>query len=183
MACSCVNFKMFLMRHLMFQNKSQAIAFVKDLQAQGFTQMQMDETDLPYSPSPTPQLTNPEIRSSPIANGTPEDSAAGAVKGMGIGVVIGAVAGVAATLVSGGLAAPVILGMAALGSGVGAEVGAIGGAAGVDETGKTFPSLSSEQYDRMNSLTSSGSYALAIDNTIPQEAVIDTAARHGGEFL
>lgn len=171
------------MRHLMFQDKSQAIAFVKDLQDQGFTQIQIGETDIPYSPSPTPQLTNPEIRSSPIANGTPEDAGAGAVKGMGVGVVVGAIAGVVATLASGGLAAPVILGMAALGSGIGAEVGAIGGAAGVDETGKTFPSLSSEQYDRMNSMISSGSYALAIDNTLPQEVIVATAARHGGELL
>jgi hypothetical protein len=93
---------------------------------------------------PIPVMLNPNMPSanitsadvtSPMVDGTPEDTAAGAIKGTGIGLAVGAVTGIVATLATGGLAAlPVILGMAALGSGVGAGVGAVGGATGVDET-------------------------------------------------
>lgn len=134
-----------------------------------------------------PNMPNAGITSSdmaaPMVEGTPEDTAAGAIKGTGVGLAVGAVAGIVATLATGGLAAlPVILGMAALGSGVGAGVGAVGGATGVDET-DGYSSLSDDQYNHLNRKIASGSYVLAIDDTVPEEAVISAAARHGGEFL
>jgi hypothetical protein len=131
---------------------------------------------------PSANITSTDM-TSPMVEGTPEDAAAGAVKGTGIGIAVGAVAGIVATLATGGLAAlPVILGMAALGSGVGAGVGAVGGASGVEET-DSYSSLSDDQYDHLNRKVASGSYVLAIDDTVPEEAVISAATRHGGEFL
>ncbi|MDL2344867.1 hypothetical protein QOL99_11995, partial [Deinococcus sp. MIMF12] len=89
----------------------------------------------------------------------------------------------------GGLALPVILGMTALGSGVGAAVGAIGGAAGVDETGGASRSYSSaydvsdEQYERLSSSMNESGRAVAIEDSVPADAVEAAAARHGGQFV
>ena len=126
--------------------------------------------------------------------GTAEDAGAGAIKGTGVGAVVGAVAGVVATVTTGGLAAvPVILGMAALGSGVGAGVGAIGGAAGVDETSvqgiddtadyDTSSVVTDEQHDRLSSGVAGGGHAIAVADSVPDDVVRATAERHGGQFV
>lgn len=130
-----------------------------------------------------------------------EDAGAGAVKGTGVGAVVGAgagllgtagtVAGVGATVATGGLAIPVILGMAALGAGVGAAVGATGGAAGVDENhdGRTADtdhgaySVNDDYYDRMHSTMNSGGRAVAVEDSVPYDVVADAVKRHGGEFV
>lgn len=139
-----------------------------------------------------------------------EDAGAGAVKGTGVGVVVGAgagilgtigtVAGVGATVATGGLAIPVILGMAALGAGVGAAVGATGGAAGIDENhdGRTADTdagtdysaadhgtygVSDDYYERVNSTMNAGGRAVAVEDAIPADVVAEVAGRHGGEFV
>ena len=111
-----------------------------------------------------------------------------------MGVVVGAVAGVVATAATGGLAAvPVILGMAALGSGVGAGVGAIGGAAGVDETSvhgvddtadyDTTSTVTGEQHDALSAGVAGGGHAIAVADSVPDDVVRATAERHGGHFV
>ena len=130
-----------------------------------------------------------------------EDAGAGAVKGTGVGAVVGAgagllgtagtVAGIGATVATGGLAIPVVLGMAALGAGVGAAVGAAGGAAGVDENhdGRTADDdygtygVNDDYYDRMNSTVNAGGRAVAVEDAIPYDVVAEAAKRHGGEFV
>ncbi|GGL08871.1 hypothetical protein GCM10010844_29530 [Deinococcus radiotolerans] len=121
--------------------------------------------------------------------GTAEDAGAGAVKGTGVGAVVGAAAGIlatGATIATGGLALPVILGMTALGSGVGAAVGATGGAMGVDETGKTYDDrydVDDTYYDRMDSTINSGGRVVAVDDSVPQDVLMDAVTRHGGEIV
>jgi hypothetical protein len=130
-----------------------------------------------------------------------EDAGAGAVKGTGVGAVVGAgagllgtagtIAGVGATVATGGLAIPVVLGMAALGAGVGAAVGAAGGAAGVDENhdGRTADSdygtygVSDDYYDRMHSTVNAGGRAVAVEDAVPYDVVAEAVKRHGGEFV
>ncbi|CAM4152812.1 hypothetical protein DEMA109039_09135 [Deinococcus marmoris] len=130
-----------------------------------------------------------------------EDAGAGAVKGTGVGAVVGAgagllgtigtVAGVGATVATGGLAIPVILGMAALGAGVGAAVGATGGAAGVDENhdGRTADDdygsygVNDDYYGRMHDTVNAGGRAVAVEDAVPYDVVAEAAKRHGGEFV
>lgn len=130
-----------------------------------------------------------------------EDAGAGAVKGTGVGAVVGAgagllgtagtVAGVGATVATGGLAIPVVLGMAALGAGVGAAVGAAGGAAGVDENhdGRTADNdygsygVNDDYYDRMHSTVNAGGRAVAVEDAVPYDVVAEAVKRHGGEFV
>lgn len=124
-----------------------------------------------------------------------EDAGAGAVAGTGVGAVVGAIAGTVATVATGGLAAPMILGMAALGSGVGAGVGAVGGAAGVDENGdgRTADndaygrdydySVSDESYDRMDQANTSGGRAIAVDDNVAQDVLDAAVQRHGGQYV
>ncbi|MBC7646559.1 MAG: hypothetical protein H7095_05540 [Pseudopedobacter sp.] len=179
------------MKHLIFQSQTQADAFIQDLQSQGVIQTQMGRAQIRHTDSTNSTLpTTNTTPSSAEVQDAAEDAGVGAVRGTGAGVVAGAVAGVVATALTGGLFAPVILGMAALGSGVGAAVGAAGGAAGVDET-STDSSLKSDyssdvnrdQYDRLNTSTSSGGYTLAVDDSVPYDAVMAAAKRHGGEFV
>lgn len=129
--------------------------------------------------------------------GTVEDAGAGAVKGTVAGALTGAAAaviGTAATVATGGLALPVILGMTALGSGVGAAVGAVGGAAGVDETGGTSYDSYSDSYttnyeaddayyNRVNESVNAGGRAVAVDDNVPQDVLMDAVNKHGGEIL
>jgi len=171
------------MKHLIFPNQSQAEAFIQDLQSQGIVQTQMGQTQIRHTEASTATLMN----SGADVQDAAEDAGVGAVRGTGAGVVAGAVAGVVATALTGGLFAPVILGMAALGSGVGAAVGGAGGAMGVDET-STDSSLktsdvSYDQHNRISTATSSGGYALAVDDSVPMDAVTAAATRHGGEFI
>ena len=215
------------MKHLIFPTVAQADAFVADLRDQGAIQPETRDTtwtrrsgttgDLSTSGTSTgaSSMTNP--RGSTTMNDTDrydtagdagaavEDAGAGAVAGTGVGAVVGAIAGTVATVATGGLAAPMILGMAALGSGVGAGVGAVGGAAGVDENndGRTadndaYPtrtgsdtgmgrdydySVSDEAYDRMDQANASGGRSIAVDDNVPQDVLDAAVQRHGGQYV
>ncbi len=176
------------MKHLIFPTKTQADEFIQDLQNQGIVQKSTGTTDLnrPTSSMGTPSSST--LADTTLDGGTPEDAGEGAVRGTGAGVVAGAIAGVVATIATGGLFAPVILGMAALGSGVGAAVGAAGGAMGVDETAtdsslKYDSNLTDDQYNRIHTGVSGGGYPVAVDDTVPMDVVTAAAQRHGGEMV
>ncbi|WP_104989647.1 hypothetical protein [Deinococcus sp. NW-56] len=181
------------MRHLLFPSKAQADAFIDDLRSQGLIQPEMGQTTVNRRMAGGTMGTTTTTGTQYVqGGGTPEDAGEGAVKGTGVGAAVGAAAGVlgtAATVATGGLALPVILGMTALGSGVGAAVGAIGGAAGVDETGGASRSYSSssdvsdEQYERLRSSAGESGRAVAVEESIPADAVEAAAARHGGQFV
>ncbi|WP_425145020.1 hypothetical protein [Deinococcus sp.] len=160
----------------------------------------MSATAAPTSSPSSIDAMDDELHRADGMGGTAEDAGAGAIKGTGVGVVVGAIAGAVATVATGGLAAiPVIVGMAALGSGVGAGVGAIGGAAGVDETDADGRRLSTtgtvmddapatstvtgEQYDRLHSGVEGGGHVIAVADSVPDDVVRATAARHGGQFV
>lgn len=200
------------MKHLIFPTKAQADAFIQDLQTQGLAREQLAKSTLNRDAdgmSTTGGMTTTGGMSTTTdatmdrgldmqgdgVGGTPEDAGAGAVKGTGVGAVVGAAAaaiGVAAT--GGALAVPLLLGWAALGSGVGAAVGAAGGAAGVDETGRGDAysdgaydrdysyNVNNDSYDRLSSGLSDGR-AVAVEDSVPEEAVRMAASRHGGEIV
>lgn len=182
------------MKHLTFPTVAQADAFVADLRSQNLIQPEMGQTSV----NRTSSVSGAANTTAPLAGttdptldgGTAEDAGEGAVKGTGVGLVAGAVAGViatATTVATGGLALPVILGMAALGSGVGAGVGAIGGAAGVDETGgRAYDDnyhVSDEHYTQMSNTMDAGGRAIAVEDSVPMDALKATADRHGGQFV
>ncbi|MFB9992120.1 hypothetical protein ACFFLM_09130 [Deinococcus oregonensis] len=187
------------MKHLMFPTVAQADAFVQDLQSQGVIRPELGSASINRRSDVSGTVTDSSMASTTgvmtdtgadYDGGTAEDAGAGAVKGTGVGVAVGAVAGVVATIATGGLAGiPVILGMAALGSGVGAGVGAVGGAAGVDETHGGTDGYSSsydvddDHYDRMNSTVSNGGRTIAVEDSVPHDVVAAAAARHGGQFV
>lgn len=161
------------MKHILFPTASAADAFIAEMQQKGMNMGQSTYTR----------------RSETVVEGggTPEDAAAGAVKGTGIGAVAGAATGflgtaaaIAAGVATGGLAIPVMLGLGALGAGVGATVGAVGGAMGVDETGDDYYETSDTYYDRLNATVSGGGRVIAVADSVPAD-VLDAAARHGGE--
>lgn len=164
------------MKHILFPTAAAADAFIAEMQQKG---MNMG----------TSTYTRRTDGVGGVDGGTPEDAAAGAVKGTGVGALAGAAAGVlstagtlAAGVATGGLAIPVILGMAALGSGVGAAVGAAGGAMGVDETGDDYYATSDTYYNRMDSTVSGGGRVVAVADSAGVD-VLDAAARHGGEVV
>ncbi len=178
------------MKHLLFPTTAQADAFVQDLLAQGVIQPELGQTSVNRRSAMDTTTTSSATATdgdADLAGGTPEDAGAGAVKGTGVGLVAGAVAGAVATAATGGLAAvPVILGMAALGSGVGAGVGAVGGAAGVDETGDGAYGggyVSDEQYSRLDQGVAGGGRAIAVEDNVPADVVAQAAERHGGHFV
>ena len=173
------------MKHLIFPTVAQADAFVQDLQSQGVIRPEMGNRSVNRQSSSTASETvnTGSTETVGTVDVAAEDAGAGAVKGTGVGLVAGAVAGVvatAATVATGGLALPVILGMAALGSGVGASVGAIGGSAGVDETGYH---VSDDHYDRMSQTMNSGGRAIAVEDSVPSDVVQAAATRHGGQIV
>lgn len=183
----------------MFPTAADADAFLADVQQQGATL-----GNATYTRRGT--ATDGTYADGTYADGTvtgdagagAEDAGAGAVKGTGVGAVVGAAAGflatagtVAAGVATGGLAVPVILGMAALGSGVGAAVGATGGAMGIDENrdGRTadtgtgdYYEADDSYYDRMDSTMSGGGRVVAVQDPVPAN-VMDAATRHGGEVV
>ena len=178
------------MRHIAFPTEQAAVSFQQDLVAQGLAHPELGRAIV--SPRAATVVTEPH-------GGTPEDAGAGAVKGTEAGLLVGAAAGVltttgvlgvaaatAATVATGGLALPVILGMAALGAGVGAAVGGVGGAAGVDEThgaGHHAYELDHGQYSAVDSRMSIGQHVVAVDDSIPAGPLEEVCIRHGGHFL
>ncbi|MPY67470.1 hypothetical protein F8S09_12370 [Deinococcus sp. SDU3-2] len=182
------------MRHLLFPSKAQADAFIDDLRRQGLVQPEVGQTTVNRRMSGT--MTGGAVDTATAANAgyatddeVAEAAGGGAIAGTGVGAAVGAAAGVlgtAATVATGGLALPVILGMTALGSGVGAAVGAIGGAAGAEDTGGTYArsyDVSDEQYERLSSSMNESGRAVAVEESVPADAVEAAAARHGGQFV
>lgn len=180
------------MQHILFPTVAAADAFIADLQQQGVVRpevgsMQLNRRTAPVT-SETTTTTTTEYAGD-MGGGTAEDAGAGAVKGTVAGALTGAAAGIigtAATVATGGLALPVILGMTALGSGVGAAVGGIGGAAGVDETGDDTMSgyeVEDTHYDRMQSAVEGGGRAVAVDDNVPQDVLEEAVRRHGGQLV
>lgn len=198
------------MKHILFPTVSAADAFIADLQSRGVVQPQVGTMNMSRrvqqaaadtgtsAAVATPTTTTTTTTTDYVeGGGTAEDAGAGAVKGTVAGALTGAAAaviGTAATVATGGLALPVILGMTALGSGVGAAVGAVGGAAGVDETGGTSYDSYSDSYttnyeaddayyNRVNESVNAGGRAVAVDDNVPQDVLMDAVNKHGGEIL
>ncbi len=173
------------MKHILFPTVADADAFIADLQSSG--------------------AIHPEVRTATLnrrtatgevvagADAGAEDAGAGAVKGTGVGALVGAAAGIlgaGAVVATGGLALPVILGMTALGSGVGAAVGGIGGASGIDENGDGRTSASGydstvddHYYDHLNTSVQGGGRAVAVDDNVPADVLNAAMARHKGAFV
>lgn len=176
------------MKHILFPTVAAADAFVADLQAQNVVRSVSNGGMYRQGTAPAAVNTTTTTTDTVVdGGGTAEDAGAGAVKGTGVGALTGLAAGVlaaGATIATGGLALPVILGMTAAGAGVGAAVGGIGGAAGVDETGHHYAYESeSTTYDRYSNSYNAGGRAVAVDDNVPAD-VLDAAVRkHGGEYV
>ena len=190
------------MKHILFPTVAAADAFIADLQARGAVRpevgsMNLNRRDMAAAGTGTaaaPATTRTDVTSTEyVQGGTAEDAGAGAVKGTVAGVLTGAAAGVigtAATVATGGLALPVILGMAALGSGVGAAVGAVGGAAGVDETGgqvrdTTYSNYEADDdyYNTVNERVNAGGRVVVVDDNVDATVLADAMAKNGGEIV
>ncbi len=192
------------MKHILFPTVAAADAFIADLQSRGVVQPELGTTTLGRR-SAQDLGTAPVVTDTAVATegGTAEDAGAGAVKGTVAGLVSGAAIGAigtatgliaagAATVATGGLALPVILGMAALGSGVGAAVGGIGGAAGVDETGNGWITstgydasshIDDDHYDRLDSGINAGGRAVAVDDNVPTDVLEEAMRSHDGHYV
>ena len=185
------------MKHALFPSVAAADAFIDDLQQQGIATLDSGTANVNRRSG---AATSTDGYTSTVA----EEAGDGAVKGTGVGVVVGAAAGAlttagvlgtvaatAATVATGGLALPVILGMAAAGAGVGAAVGAAGGAAGAesDANGGTAARYSSNyavddaHYDQMDQGVAAGGRAVAIEESVPQGALDAALQRHGGHLI
>ena len=178
------------MRHIAFPTEQAAVSFQQDLISQGLASPEMGRATMSSRANTGVVDTH---------GGTPEDAGAGAIKGTEAGLAVGAVAGVltttgvlgvaaatAATVATGGLALPVILGMAALGAGVGAAVGGVGGAAGVDEThgaGHSAYEVDHGQYNDVQTRMEQGQHVIAVDDSVPTAQLEATCIRHGGHFI
>ncbi|WP_029479247.1 hypothetical protein [Deinococcus frigens] len=195
------------MKHILFPTTSQADAFIAELQQKGVVAPTMGTStygrhgEMDSSAAGSDVRTYDNTLGDGEAGAAAEDAGAGAVKGTGVGAVVGAgagllgtagtVAGIGATVATGGLAIPVVLGMAALGAGVGAAVGAAGGAAGVDENhdgrtaGDDYGSygVNDDYYTRMHDTVNTGGRAVAVEDAVPYDVVAEAAKRHGGEFV
>ncbi|MFK7604024.1 hypothetical protein ACI3L1_17635 [Deinococcus sp. SM5_A1] len=196
------------MKHILFPTTAQADAFIAEMQQKGVVAPTLGTSTYSRHSEMEGVRTTDNGMADTYGSGmdgqpsaAAEDAGAGAVKGTGVGAVVGAgagllgtlgtVAGVGATVATGGLAIPVVLGMAALGAGVGAAVGATGGAAGVDENhdGRTADDdygsygVNDDYYGRMHDTVNAGGRAVAVEDAIPYDVMAEVAQRHGGEFV
>ena len=185
------------MRHIAFPTEQAAEAFQQDLVSQGVARPELGRANV--SPMAPAVAAVPHDVVTEAHGGTAEDAGMGAVKGMDAGLVVGAAAGVlttagvlgtaaatAVTVATGGLALPVILGMAALGAGVGAAVGGVGGAAGVDEThgaGHHAYEVDHGHYSDVSTRMTQGQHIVAVDDSIPANLVEEACIRHGGHAV
>ncbi|GGR18817.1 hypothetical protein [Deinococcus ruber] len=196
------------MKHILFPTVDAADSFIADMQQQGVAQLDSGSATVQRRGMATG--TGSMASSGTDANyATPaddqrvaEEAGEGAVKGTGVGAVVGAAAGAlttagvlgtaaatAATVATGGLALPVILGMAAAGAGVGAAVGAAGGAAGAEDGnmgGGRYPSsyeVDDGHYDQISQTLDAGGRAVAVEDSIPSAALEATMQRYGGHFV
>jgi hypothetical protein len=194
------------MKHILFPTVAAADAFIADLQSRGAIKPEIGTTNINRRTSPdalgttaptTSTQYNPDVDGSGIGGGTAEDAGEGAVKGTvaglvaggaigAIGTATGVIGATAATVATGGLALPVILGMAALGSGVGAAVGAAGGAAGVDETGSHYHGnmdVEDDSYNRIHEGVNAGGRAVAVDEHVRADVLEEAMRAHDGHFV
>ncbi|MBZ9749968.1 hypothetical protein K7W42_03725 [Deinococcus sp. HMF7604] len=181
------------MKHVSFPTVAAADAFIADLQNQGVVAQTLGRSTYNRRTAGTTATTSDTYVGDASAGA--EDAGAGAVKGTGVGVAVGAAAGILASgavVATGGLALPVILGMAALGSGVGAAVGATGGAMGVDENhdGRTADNdygdryeVDDTYYDNINTTVTGGGRVVGVEDSVPYDAVVAAAGRHGGQIM
>jgi hypothetical protein len=185
------------MKHILFPTVAAADAFIADLQDQGVATL--SENTATVNRRTTGTVGSDGAYRETVA----EEAGEGAVKGTGVGALVGAAAGAlttagvlgtaaatAATVATGGLALPVILGMAAAGAGVGAAVGAAGGAADAEagtSRGRAGYASSYEvensHYDQMDQSINSGGRAVAIEDSVPSEALQPAMTRHGGHLI
>ena len=185
------------MKHILFPTVAAADAFIAELQNQGVATL--SESTATVNRRSTGVVGTDGTYREPVA----EEAGEGAVKGTGVGALVGAAAGAlttagvlgtaaatAATVATGGLALPVILGMAAAGAGVGAAVGAAGGAAGAEvntASGRAgYASnyeVESDHYDQMDQSVNSGGRAVAIEDSVPSEALHAAMTRYGGHLI
>jgi len=187
------------MKHILFPTVADADAFVADLQGQGVATVSESTASVNRRSTSTGAVGTDGAYSEPVA----EEAGEGAIKGTGVGAVVGAAAGAlttagvlgtaaatAATVATGGLALPVILGMAAAGAGVGAAVGAAGGAAGAEAdtaSGRAGYASSYEvedaHYDQMDQGINAGGRAVAVDDSVPGDALQAAMMRHNGRLV
>ena len=151
------------MKHILFPTVAAADAFVSDLQTRGAIRPEVASGNFSRRTSLSEVAAD-----GPLLSSDPSGQTTG-------------VGGTPEAL-------PVILGMAALGSGVGAAVGAIGGAAGVDETDNRSTSaydsqLDDDRYDRVSSGMASGGRAVAVDDNVPQDVLEEVMKAHDGHYV
>ena len=178
------------MKHIVFPTVADADAFISDLQSQGVVRPEVGTTNVSRRTTTTTDTYGSDTYTGDAGAGA-EDAGAGAVKGTGVGALVGAAAGIlgaGAVVASGGLALPVILGMTALGSGVGAAVGATGGAMGIDENadGRTAADgyvVDDADYDHMHTSVSGGGRAVAVDEHVPADVLDAAVRRHNGSYV
>lgn len=176
------------MKRILFPTVAAADAFIADLQAQNVVRSVSNGNLYRQGTAATPAAPVTTTTTTEVVEGggTAEDAAAGAAKGTGVGAVVGAVAGIigtGATIATGGLALPVILGMTAAGAAVGATVGGVGGAAGVDETGEYRYEETETTYQRVHDTYNAGGRAVAVDDNIPVDILENAMRKHGGEYI
>lgn len=193
------------MKHILFPTVADADAFIADLQSRGAVKPEMGSTTLnrrsaggTLGTTSTSSDTAYSAANGAVDGGTAEDAGAGAVKGTVAGLATGAAVGAigtatgligatAATIATGGLALPVILGMAALGSGVGAAVGGLGGAAGVNETASAHYQASTDvdddHYNRIDTGVNAGGRAVAVDDHVAQDVLDEAVRAHNGAYV
>ncbi|MGY2894057.1 hypothetical protein [Deinococcus sp. UYEF24] len=190
------------MKHILFPTVAAADAFIADLQGRGVVKPEIGTTTLGRrSAQDMGTSTVATETSTESGSAAAEDAGAGAVKGTVAGLVSGAAIGAigtatgliatgVATVATGGLALPVILGMAALGSGVGAAVGGIGGAAGIDENGDGRTAgydatghIDDDHYDRLDSGINAGGRAVAVDDNVPADVLEEVMRAHDGHLV
>ncbi|WP_261664333.1 hypothetical protein [Deinococcus sp. Marseille-Q6407] len=188
------------MKHFVFPTAQQADAFANELKTQGL--VREDSRQHAYTQGQTEgftgRSTGTQYTTDHYAAGTYSETAGTegtdvgqeAMKGTAVGAVTGAAAGLAgaalagataATVATGGLAAPLI-GLTLLGSGVGAAVGAAGEAAREADDATYYDTYDtpSTQYSALNETYQGGGRAVAVDDNVPEGALMDAVAKHGG---
>lgn len=180
------------MKHVAFPTEQDLNAFAAEMVQAGVAREGTGHATVNRRESgATTPAYNAGVTGEPAAEGAGE----GAVKGTGVGLAVGATAGVlttagvlgtaaatAATVATGGLALPVILGMAALGAGAGAVVGGVGGAAGAEEHHHAYD-VEGGHYDALHTHVNEGRHVIAVEDSIPVNVLNEVISRHHGHLI
>ena len=182
------------MKHIVFPTVEQADAFARELKTQGL--VREDHREHAYNRNAEVQgFAGRRVDNTQVVNDdhAAEEIGEEAVKGTAVGAVTGAAAALtgaaltgaatAATVATGGLAAPLI-GLTLLGSGVGAAVGAAGEAAreANDDTYDAYD-VHDEHYSAIDETYKSGGRAVAVDDNVPAGPLNEAIAKHGGRIV